>query len=154
MPEPTIPIELPTNCADCLGGQYNWLSDGTAAGSLCFAVCPKLQEGWSCWPGTAFDETKCAELEAVMPEQLPEVDPMPEQLPEVDPMPEQLPEVDPMPDSPSAGVTESPTPAPTARTVVDTAAPTPEDPTSGAAGGRMAVMAMATVVGAAALLWI
>ena len=91
---------LPTTCEDCLGGQYNWLSDGTGTGGQCFAVCPRLQEGWSCWPGTDFDETKCAVLEEAteeaMPKQLPEIDPMPEQLSEVEdkPMPEPLPEIE------------------------------------------------------------
>ena len=95
-----MPASSITNCEECLGGQHNWLSDGTTTGGKCFQVCPRLQEGWSCWPGTAFDETKCAELEeeAVdpMPEQLPEVDDedTPTQLPEVDPMPEQLPEME------------------------------------------------------------
>ena len=56
-------------------------------------------------------------------------------------------------DSPTAAVMESPTAAPTVRTV--TAAPTEGvDPTSAAAGGRTVVMVMTTVVGAVALLWI
>ena len=85
----TLLPSLPTTCEDCLAGQYNWLSDATGTGGQCFAVCPRLQEGWSCWPGTDFDETKCAELEEARPEQLPE------QLPEVEdkPMPEPLPEI-------------------------------------------------------------
>ena len=71
-------------------------------------------------------------------------------------------------DAPTVAVAESPTAAPTVRTVRVTAAPTigdspggnetttaptPEDPTSAAAGGRMAIMAMTTVVGTVALLW-
>ena len=85
----TLLPSLPTTCEDCLAGQYNWLSDATGTGGQCFAVCPRLQEGWSCWPGTDFDETKCADLEEARPEQLPE------QLPEVEdkPMPEPLPEI-------------------------------------------------------------